>query len=345
MLNTSRLSFSKVLGVAMMSAVLFGCNNDQQASTTEAATPTQDSKNIAITAIVEHPALDAVREGVIEQLAEDGYKQGENLTVNFQSAQGNVATAGQIAKQFVSENPDAIVAIATPSAQAVASSTTTVPVVFSAVTDPVEAKLVKALEASGTNITGASDDMPLEPQIALIQELVPHAKKIGFVYNPGEINSEVTLRKLKAHVSPLGLVVVEAAAPKASDVAMATQSLVGNVDVIYTSTDNNVISSYEALAQVAKDAKIPLISSVTNTVERGATAALGVNYHDLGRETGKIVARIIKGEKAGEIPVFTAQNLDLHINVQNAKDQGVELPKSVLDKAAKVIDPTKGETK
>lgn len=336
MFNPNRINrFSKLLGVTLLSAALFGCGNDDKAAAPDAKA---DAKTVAITAIVEHPALDAVRQGAIEELGAAGYKEGENLTINFQSAQGNMATAGQIAKQFVADNPDAIIAIATPSAQAVVSGTSDIPVIFSAVTEPVEAKLVPKLDGSGTNVTGASDVLPLEPQVDLIKELLPNVKNIGFVYSPGEVNSTVTLKNLKAIASNQGINIVEAPAQKSSDIAMATQSLVGKVDVIYTSTDNNVINAYEALAQVAKEAKIPLLSSEPSAVERGAAVALGVNYLDLGRETGKITARILKGEKAGDIPVYAAQKLDLFVSKKYAAEQGITVPQSIIDRAQKVAE-------
>ncbi|MDO4427352.1 MAG: ABC transporter substrate-binding protein [Moraxella sp.] len=334
--------FKKVLYAGICAAALTACggNGDTAVTTaTNSATPAAtEAKTLAVTAIVEHPALDAVRAGALEQLATEGFKEGENLTVNFQSAQGNMATAGQIAKQFVSDNPDAVLAIATPSAQALVAATSDLPIVFSAVTDPVEAKLVPKLDGSGTNVTGASDALPYEPQIALIQELVPNAKNIGYVYNPGEVNSVVVLKALKEKLAPLGMNVVEAPAQKSSDITLAAQSLVGKVDVIYTSTDNTVISAYEALSQVAKSAKIPLIATEASTVERGAAAALGVNYHDLGKESGKIIARVLRGEKAGEIPVYTATSLDLHVSPKHAQEQGITLSQAVLDRAAKVVE-------
>ena len=332
--------FSKLLGISLLSAVLFGCGGgDKPAQPTAEKAPTTataDSKKIAITAIVEHPALDAVRHGALEALAAEGYKDGENLSVNFQSAQGNTATAGQIAKQFVADNPDAIIAIATPTAQAVVSNTNTIPVIFSAVTEPVEAKLVPKLDGSGTNVTGASDVLPLEPQLELIKELLPNVKNIGFVYSPGEVNSTATLKQLKEIATPMGVTIIEAPAQKSSDIAMAAQSLVGKVDLIYTSTDNNVINAYEALTKVAKEGKIPLVSSDPSVVERGAAVALGVNYHQLGVETGKITARILKGEKPGDIPVYSAKELDLLVSQTNAKEQGLEVPQSILDKAKEV---------
>ena len=331
--------FSKLLGISLLSAVLFGCGGGGDKPAESAKTPTAataDSKKIAITAIVEHPALDAVRHGALEALAAEGYKDGENLSVNFQSAQGNTATAGQIAKQFVADNPDAIIAIATPTAQAVVSNTNTIPVIFSAVTEPVEAKLVPKLDGSGTNVTGASDVLPLEPQLELIKELLPNVKNIGFVYSPGEVNSTATLKQLKEIATPMGVTIIEAPAQKSSDIAMAAQSLVGKVDLIYTSTDNNVINAYEALTKVAKEGKIPLVSSDPSVVERGAAVALGVNYHQLGVETGKITARILKGEKPGDIPVYSAKELDLLVSQTNAKEQGLEVPQSILDKAKEV---------
>lgn len=336
----SKPTFAKLIGVSLLSAVLFGCGGDKASTEQKTETPaaTADAKTVAITAIVEHPSLDAVRKGAIEALAQEGYKEGQNLTVNFQSAQGNMGTAGQIAKQFAADNPDAIIAIATPSAQAVVSATTTVPVVFSAVTEPVEAKLVSKLDGSGTNVTGASDVLPLEPQVVLIKELLPNVKNIGFVYSPGEVNSTVTLKNLKAVAQTQGVTIVEAPAQKSSDIAMAAQSLVGKVDMIYTSTDNNVVNAYEALAKVAKEGKIPLVSSDPGVIDRGASVVLGVNYHQLGVETGKITARIFKGEKAGDIPVYSASELDLFVNKKNASEQGLTVPQSILDKAQKVIE-------
>lgn len=344
MFNSSRLLTPLIWG-GISAALLTGCNqptpeassspSDGQETAMSADTET---KKVAITAIVEHPALDAVRAGIIEQLADDGYVEGENLEVNFQSAQGNSATAGQISKQFVGDAPDVIVAIATPSAQSVAAATNTIPIVFSAVTDPVAAKLVDSLEASGTNVTGATNASPYEPQIALMKQIIPDLKDIGYVYSPGEVNSVVILKDLKALVEPMGITMHDAPAHNSNDIPMAARSLVGKVDMIYTSTDNHVVSAYESLYQVAKQNKVPLIASDTDTVARGAIAALGINYRDLGRETGKIVTRILEGESPGSIPVYSAQSLDLHVSPKHAKEQGITLPQAVIDDAKKVLE-------
>ncbi|MFC0820342.1 ABC transporter substrate-binding protein [Moraxella marmotae] len=326
------------LWASLTALALTACGGDKPADTAAADSNMADAKTVAITAIVEHPALDAARTGALEQLAAEGFKEGENLTVNFQSAQGNMATAGQIAKQFVSDNPDVIYAIATPSAQAIAAATSDLPIVFSAVTDPVEAKLVTSLEKPDGNITGASDVLPYEPQIELIRELVPNVKNVGYVYSPGEVNSTIVLKNLKEKLAPLGINVIEAPAQKSSDITQAANSLVGKVDVFYTSTDNMVVNAYEAIYQVAVNAKIPLIASNTEAVERGAVAALGVNYTDLGKQSGKIIARILKGEKPANIPVYVSKNLDLHVSPKHAAEQGIELPQSVLDRAAKIVE-------
>ena len=201
-------------------------------------------KSVAVTAIVDHPALDAVRKGVEDELKAQGWQAGKNLKYQYQSAQGNAATAGQIVRKFIGDKADAIVAIATPSAQAAAAATSSVPIVFSAVTDPVAAKLVKDLKAPGGNVTGVSDRLPLAPQVDLMLKVVPTAKRVGIVYSPGEINSTILIKELKAVLAQRGMTLVSAAAPRTVDVQAATKSLVGKVDLIYSSTDNNVVSAY-----------------------------------------------------------------------------------------------------
>ncbi|QIL44037.1 ABC transporter substrate-binding protein [Acidovorax sp. HDW3] len=294
-------------------------------------------KSVAVTAIVEHPALDSVRDGVQAALKEAGYEAGKNLKWQYQSAQGNTGTAAQIARKFVGDKPDAIVAIATPSAQAVVAATKSVPVVYSAVTDPVAAKLVANWEPSHTNVTGVSDLLALDKQMDLLKQVVPNAKRIGMVYNPGEANSVVVVKELEKLLPKLGMTLVEAAAPRSVDVSSAARSLIGKVDVIYTNTDNNVVSAYESLVKVGQDAKIPLIASDTDSVKRGAIAALGINYRDLGEQTGRIVVRILKGEKPGDIKSETSTKLELFVNPGAAEKQGVKLPEALIKSAAQVI--------
>lgn len=294
-------------------------------------------KSVAVTAIVEHPALDSARDGILDALNEAGYKQGENLKWQYQSAQGNTGTAAQIARKFIGDKADVLVGIATPTAQALVAGTRQIPVVFTAVTDPVQAQLTPSREASGTNVTGVSDVLELDKQIELIKEIVPEVKKIGMVYNPGEANSVAVVEAFKKLLPEHGLELVEAAAPRTVDVRNAALSLAGKVDVIYTNTDNNVVSAYEALAKVGNDTKTPLIASDTDSVKRGAIAALGVDYRDLGQQTGRIVVRILNGEAPGSIAPQTSENLQLFINVTAAEKQGVLLTEGLLLRATEII--------
>ena len=296
-----------------------------------------EMKSVAVTAIVEHPALDAARDGVKDALAKAGYDDS-NLKWQYQSAQGNTGTAAQIARKYVGDQPDVIVAIATPSAQAVVAATKTIPVVFTTVTDPVAAQLTPSWEASHTNVTGVSDALELDKQVGLIKRILPDAKRVGIVYNPGEANSVVVVKSLKEQLESQGMSLVEAAAPRSVDVGSAARSLVGKVDVIYTNTDNNVVSAYEALVKVGNDTKTPLIASDTDSVKRGAIAALGVNYRDLGEQTGRIVVRILNGENPGDIKPETSDNLNLFVNPKAAKAQGVTLSKELLDSATETIE-------
>ena len=294
-------------------------------------------KAVGITAYVDHPALDAVRKGVEDELKALGWEDGKNLKLQYQSAQGNTATTGQIAKKFVGDKVDAIVAIATPSAQAVAASTKSIPLIYTAVTDPVSAKLVKSMGKSGTNVTGVSDALPLAPQVELIKKIKPTAKKVGMVYSPGEVNSTIVVKQLKAELAKHGMTLVEAAAPRTTDVGSAAKSLVGKVDVIYTSTDNNVVSTYESMVAVARDAKIPLVASDPDSVKRGAVAALGMNYYDMGRQAGKVVNRVLKGEKPGTIASETGASTKLVLSESAAAAQGVTLSEALRKEAAEVI--------
>ncbi|MGL4859153.1 MAG: ABC transporter substrate-binding protein [Enterobacteriaceae bacterium] len=295
------------------------------------------AQKVAIISIIDHPALNAARDGVIDELKDQGYDQ-QKVTIQFQSAQGNNATAGQIARKFVGDKPDAIVAISTPAAQAVVAASKTIPVVFTTVTDPVAAKLVPGWQGSATNVTGVSDGIPIEQQVDLILKVCPQASRIGMVYSPGEVNSTVVMNELKQELDKRGLTFVAATAARTIDVAPAAKSLVGKVDAIYTNTDNNVIATYESLVGVANQAKIPLISGDSSVAKRGATAGLGVNYYDLGRQTGKIVVRILRGEKPGDIPPEKSSNLKLSLNLSAAQKQGVTLSDELRKSAEEVIE-------
>ncbi|MCX2695285.1 MULTISPECIES: ABC transporter substrate-binding protein [Ochrobactrum] len=293
---------------------------------------------VAVTAIVEHPALDAARDGVKDALAEAGFKEGENLTFVYQSAQGNPATAAQIARQFVGDAPDVIVPISTPSAQAVVSATRDIPIVFTAVSDPVGAQLVKDMAKPGGNVTGLSDMSPVVEHIKLIKEVMPNIKKLGYLYNSGETNSVSLLAALKEAAAAEGIEVVESAATKSAEVQGAARALVGRADAMYVPTDNTIVSALESAVGVAEESKLPLFTADTDSVKRGALAALGFNYYDVGKQTGAVVVKILNGEKPGDIPVDIAKGTDLVINLSAAKKMGVEFPQAVIDRATSKVE-------
>lgn len=338
MLTSSLSRLSLTLGLATIVTSLVGCSNPANTQQTNNAEG-KEHKSVAITAIVEHPSLDAIREGVIDELAEQGYKAEENLTVNFQSAQGNMSTVGQISKQFVADSPDAIVPISTPSAQSVVASSKSIPIIYTAVSDPVAAKLVDANnKPTQANVTGLSSQLPLEPQLDLIQQIKPNAKVVGYVYSPGEANSVALKERLEQLLPVRGLELLDIPANRPTDIGMATRSLQGKADVIYTSMDNNVASAFEAMTLAANELDIPIIASDEFSVQRGATAALGVNDYDFGRSTGKMVAQVLNGTPVSEIKPAVMNDLTLFISPKHAEQQGVTLPANITKNAINTDD-------
>lgn len=293
---------------------------------------------VAVTAIVEHPALDAARDGIKEGLASEGFTDGKEIDFIYQSAQGAPATAAQIARQFVGDAVTVIVPISTPSAQAALAATRDIPIVFTAVTDPVSAELVPSLKAPGGNITGISDMSPMADHVALIREITPNVKSIGVLFNPGEANSVSLVNRLKEVAGEAGLTVVEAPVTKSADVQAAARGLVGKVDAMYVPTDNTVVSALEAAIAVAEENDIPFYSGDTDSVKRGTLASIGFNYFDVGVETGKVVARVLKGEKPGDIDVTFASGTDLFVNKAAAEKMGITLPEAVIARASTVIE-------
>jgi len=288
---------------------------------------------IGIVQIVTHPALDATVAGFIEALAQAGYVEGKNVTFDKQNAQGDMANATAIAQKFAGEKLDLILSVATPTSQAVAKATTTTPIIFAAVTDPVAAGLVKNADAPEGNITGASDMLPVQPHLDLIKQLVPNVKTIGLLYNAGETNS-VTLVKLeKAAAAAMGLKTVDATAASSSEVLAAAQSLAGRVDAVSVLTDNTVVSALDSVIKVCQDNKIPLIAGDINSVKGGAVAAYAFDYHDHGVQAGAMAVKVLQGTPISQIPVEYAKNLQLAINLEAAKAMGVTIPDALKAKA------------
>ncbi|WP_208437111.1 ABC transporter substrate-binding protein [Bartonella taylorii] len=292
---------------------------------------------VALTQIMAHPAADTVRKGVEDVLAENGYKQGENLELTFLSAQGNISTATQIARKFVGDKPDVIVAISTPSAQTMFAATKTIPIVFAAISDPMGAKIVSSLTKPGGNVTGASDHIDVAESLKLLQEVKPDLKKLGYLYNASEANSVSTLKVLKDAANKVGIEIIPSSASKPSDVQAATRALVGKVDLIFIPADNTVLSVLEGASKVTQETNTPLFTVDANSIGRGPFMTQGVNFYDVGIDAGKLVVRILKGEKPGDIDIVQGANNDIRIDMKAAKKAGIIIPQAVLERATKVI--------
>ena len=316
----------KISLVLMIALVLFG------ASLIEAK---QDFV-VSVTQIVEHPALDAMQKGVLDRLKENGL----NITANVHIAQGNQATNVQIISQIMGEQPDLVVAIATPGAQAAAQKIHDRPILFTGVTDPVSAGLVKDLaNTDGKNITGMSDFSPMDKHVALIREIVPGVKTIGVIYNAGEPNSVVLVNKLKEEAAKVGLGVEEATIANSSGVYQAAKSLVGRSQAVYVPTDNTVVSALESAVKVCKQSQLPLIAADVDSVTRGAIAAVALDYYKMGLQTGDMAYKILaEGVDPGSMPVEFLNDLNLHVNKKAAASMGVTLPEATIKRAVKVIE-------
>ncbi|TDP26855.1 ABC transporter substrate-binding protein [Halanaerobium congolense] len=288
---------------------------------------------IGISQFVEHPSLDLAREGFIDQLAEEGFVDGENIKIDLQNAQADFATAQTIAQRFNQNKVDLVLAIATPSAQTAANVLKNTPVLITAVTDPVEAGVVESMEKPGANITGTTDMNPVAKQLELIRDFLPEVKDIGILYNPGEVNSTVQVELAKEKAEERGVNLQEATVSNSSEVSLAVSSLVDSVDAIYVPTDNIIVSAMPTVLQTAHNRKVPVFASENNSVEQGAVATLGIDYYQLGRQTGSMAARILNGSKPAEMPVESSQELKLYINQKSAEEIGLEIPTELLESA------------
>lgn len=297
---------------------------------------------VAIAQIVQHVSLDEEREGFIAALKDAGYVDGKTIKIIYENAQGNMSTASLIASSLASRKPTVAVAISTPSAQTLLKPMMDqqVPLVFTAVTDPLEAKLITSLEERPEAVTGVSDALMVGPQLDLIQKLVPSVKNIGIVYNSGETNSVRAVQQLKAEASSRGLTLVLATADKSSEVIPATTKLIENVDAIYIPNDNTAVAAMESIVTIGKKYKMPIFAGDAGSVERGALAAQAYDRGALGRKAGVLVIKILKGEKAGGLIVETTHPLVLMINLKSAQEMGVTISDEIKNQAKIIGDRT-----
>jgi len=284
--------------------------------------------------IVAHPALDNDSKGFKVALEEEGFIEGENVVFDRQNAQGEQPNCAIIARKFVDDQVDLIHAISTPNAQATVKITKKIPVVFSSVTDPVATGIVPRMGKTGTNVTGVSDRWPIALQCKMYQDMMPTVKRWGTIYNPGDVNVTFHIKEMKETIEAMGAKLIEAHISSSSEVMQAAQSLVGRVDAIHITSDNLVVSAFEALVKVCNENNIPLFAGDRDSVPRGAIVAYGLDYFMVGYTAGKKAARILKDEDPGNVPAGLAAGYSLWVNLKNAKAQGAKLSLTLVEKAA-----------
>ena len=290
---------------------------------------------IGVSVIVDHPALAADQKGFEQALKDNGVM----ATYDYQNAQGDMSNAQAIARKFKGDDLDLVHSIATPTSQAVVKVITMTPVVYSSVTDPVDAGLVKTMGPAGGNVTGVSDAWPYDRQVKLSSEMVPTAKKWGTIYNAGDANSVKSISWAKAAMKKYGLEFIEVTVSTSAEVHMAAQSLADRVDAVFIISDNTVVSAFESLVKVCTDKKTPLFGGGVESVPRGSIAALGFDYFQVGYTAGLKAVEILKGgKKAGDIPSSLTKKLELVVNPKAANAQGLKLDPKFIEMADEVVE-------
>ena len=339
-----------IMTTAMIMAMMTGCGSSDTAKDTQASTGSETSADssaaesdytIGISQFAEHGSLDNCREGFLEGLKSAGIEEGVNLTVEYQNSQADTGTASTIADNFVSKNVDLICAIATPSAMSAYNSCldSEIPVVYTAVSDPVGAGLADEEGNSVGNITGTSDKLPVEEQLKMIRDLMPDAKKIGILYTTSEANSVSTIKEYKELAENYDFEIVDSGINTVADVEMAAKDLASKVDCISNLTDNTVVSSLATILDKANAANIPVFGSEIEQVKLGCLAAEGLDYVALGKQTGKMAAKVLKGEKkASEMPFETITEAGLYLNTKVAENLGITVEDDLKNSAVETYD-------
>lgn len=288
----------------------------------------KDVFRLGISQFITHQSLDATREGFVDELAKQGYIEGKNIEIDLQNAQGEQRNLKTISQQLA-ESSDVVLAIATPSAQSLANTTQTTPIIFSAVTDPVSAKLVESREHPGGNVTGTSDQSSdaISTQINLIKKVLPKAKTIGILYTQSEPNSVVQKDEAKRLLEEKGFTVVEKTILDSNNVKAAAESLMAEVDMVFVPTDNIISSTMETVKQVSIKHKVPVFGGSTEMIAVGGLYNYGTNYEELGRQTARMLIRVLKGEKSENIAVELPEKLELHTNKEMADALGIDISK------------------
>ena len=315
------MNLKKGIALALTAAALMaftGCGTNETTSNGE--------YKVGVVQLVEHPALDAANKGFVDALKEKGL--ADKITFDQQNAQADQSNLNSIAQRFVSDKKDLVLAIATPAAQTMANVSHDMPIMGTAITDYVTAKLVQSNERPGGNVSGTSDMTPVEKEVDLIIALVPNVKRIGAIYTSSEINSQLQVEKMKAYAATKGITVVEATVSNVNDIQQAATNLVNqDVQAIYTPTDNVLASAMANLAQITDAAKIPVFAADEGMTMTGGVATYSVDYYKLGYQTGLMAAKVLSGEaKVSDMAIETQKDIKLTVNEERAKKLGITIP-------------------
>ena len=330
--------FVMILGAILTTGLFTGCKGENKESK-------EGVYHIGISQFAEHGSLDNCREGFLEGLKEEGIEEGKNLEIDLDNANSDTATAAQISDKFVSDKVDLICVIATPSAQAAYNSAanTEIPVVYTAVTNPEEAELAGEDKTPVGNVTGTSDQLPVEAQLKMIREMLPDAKTIGILYTTSEANSVHSIKEYEKYAKEYGFTLETAGVTNTSEVSLAAAGLLEKVDCLTNLTDNTVVSVLPTILEQANKKGIPVFGSEIEQVKLGCLAAEGLDYINLGKETGKMAAKILKGEaKAEEMSYELLEGSSLYINEKAAENLKIELPEELKNRAEEVFTEIEG---
>ena len=321
----------RTLALLMASALMLslaGCSQAGGSSSSGEA----ETLRIGIIQPMEHESLDAAREGFVQALADHGYTDGDTIVLDYQNAQGDSSALLTISQRFVGDDCDLVLAIGTGAAQSIASQTSDIPVLITAVTDPVDAGLVQSSEAPGTNVTGTNDMNPIREQLELIPEILPDAQTVGLLYTSSEDNSILQIEEAKAILEEMNLDYVEQTVTGSNDVQQAVQSIVTRCDAIYIPTDNTFASAMPLVGSVVMESGTPVICGATGMVEAGGLITLGLNYYNLGYQTGEMAVQVLEGADPASMPVQSQNQYDYVVNEEMLSALGMELPQSLLEK-------------
>ncbi len=318
------LVVSMLVGISLLSACSKGKGNSISQG---------DTVTIGISQIASHPALDLAREGFIEALNSKGFIEGENLNLELQNAEGDIATSQMISQSFISDKKNLIFAIGTPAAQVAYNTTKSIPIITTAVTDALQAGLVKTQEKSGTNVAGTSDAVPLDKQLKLIQDIVKDVKTIGVIYNTSEVNSEIQVGNLKELANKNNIEVITIGISSVNDISQSLDSILDDVDVLYTPTDNLVASSMAIIANKAIDKKVPIIGAEEAHVNGGALITDGINYKQLGYEAGIMAVEVLNGQDITELSVKPLDDTEVVINEDTLNKLSITIDDEIMSRA------------